>query len=162
MERSLSKIKDVDEKILNELDDKSLLQFCKTHQYSNEICSNEDFWRRRLFTKYGRVEKNKDRKWKDFYLMIAYYTNEFADQALKHASYRGIKNIDVIKFFILRDPSTENLNSALISAAAIGDKDLLDYLIYRGAKDTISAYMTASMNKKRALAKHLREKYGAM
>ena len=156
--RSLSKIKDVDEKILGNVDDRSLLQFCKSHQYGNEICNDENFWRRRLISKYGRAEKNEDRTWKDFYLLIAYYMNEYGDGALKQAAYRGIKNIDVIKFFILRDPTTYGLDDALVTAAEIGDVDLLDYLISRGAKGVFSAYMTATLNGKKAAARYLRNR----
>lgn len=77
MERSLSKIVDVDLKIMSDMDDRTLLEFCQTHKYSRELCNNELFWKKRLSRKYGIFNKNEDRTWKQFYLKIIYYLDKY-------------------------------------------------------------------------------------
>jgi hypothetical protein len=71
MERSFSKIKDVDLKILSELDDRSLFRTCSTNKYAYNLCFDEDFWRNRYRNKFGteeRVPKPEKRTWRNHYL----------------------------------------------------------------------------------------------
>jgi hypothetical protein len=90
MERSFSKIKDVDLKILSELDDKSLFQTCMTNKYINNICSNEDFWRNRYIKKFGleAIKYKPDEKtWKKHYLQVAIDLDRFTTEPLKFISH---------------------------------------------------------------------------
>lgn len=101
----LSQIKDVDLKILSELDDKDLFSFCKLNienKYVYKLCNDENFWRQRTFTKFGRVKKNDNRTWKEFYLQVVYYSDKYGqdlEDILKELSKKGMKNIDIISFF---------------------------------------------------------------
>jgi len=67
-----SKIKDVDLKILSELDDASLFKACSANRYLFRICNAEpSFWRNRYVKKYGEMAakyKPKDRSWKNHYM----------------------------------------------------------------------------------------------
>ena len=45
--------KDVDITILNLLEDKDLINMCKTNKYVNSICENDNFWRDRIIKKYN-------------------------------------------------------------------------------------------------------------
>ena len=140
MEKSLSKIKDVDKKILSELDDKSLLEFCKTGKYGNELCKDELFWKNRFISRFGRADKNEWRSWKDFYLNVVFYMDRYRNRALDRVSLKGMKNIDIINFFLVRGYS---VNQGLIAAAAGGHLDLVEYFVSRGANDYINGYIHA-------------------
>lgn len=60
--------KDIDYKIMMDLDDRSLLNFCQTDQYVSTLCKNDDFWRRRFQKKFGNVSKPSNQNWRNFYL----------------------------------------------------------------------------------------------
>jgi hypothetical protein len=152
MEKGLSKIKDVDKKILAELDDESLLSFCKTARYGNELCKDDLFWKNRFISRFGRAEKNPDRSWKDFYLNAVFWVNRYRNQALARLSMKGIRNIDLINFFLVRGYSP---NSGLVGAAAGGHKDLVEYFVSRGANDFINGYLNA---KTKELRDYFRDK----
>ncbi len=140
MERGLTRIKDVDKKILMELDDKSLLEFCKTGKYGNQLCKDEIFWKNRFINRFGRADKNQGKSWKDFYLNMVYYLDKYGKHALYHASLKGIKNLDLIKVLLLRE---YNVNDGLIAASREGHKNLVEFFVSRGATDLISAYLNA-------------------
>jgi hypothetical protein len=150
MEKSLSKIKDVDKKILSELDDQSLLEFCKSNKYGNELCKDELFWKQRFINRFGRADKNTDRSWKDFYLNVVFYMDKYRNQALARISMKGIRNIDIINFLLIRGYTA---NQGLIGASAGGHKDLVEYYVSRGANDFINGYLNAST---RELRDHFR------
>ena len=156
-DRSLSKIADVDKKILSELDDKSLLEFCKTNKYGYKLCNDELFWKIRFFQKFGRMDKNPDRSWKDFYLKIVYYLDKYKNinTALENISIKGMKNIDLIKVLLVRGA---DVNRGLVGAAIGGHKNLVDYFVSRGANDFINAYIGAKMAKQEELLDYFREK----
>lgn len=72
--------KDADLLILGNLDDRTLFQYCeigKYNEYVNRICNDEYFWMNRLLKTFGNVEKRKERTWKNFYLNLVYYNEEY-------------------------------------------------------------------------------------
>ena len=102
---TLSQIKDVDLKILSELDDNDLLSFCKLNvenKYVYKLCNDENFWRDRTLKKFGKVEKNENRSWKQLYLKIVYYKDKFnrAENILATLSTKGMKDLDLINYFL--------------------------------------------------------------
>jgi len=153
-DRSLSKITDVDKKIIYELDDKSLLEFCKTHKYGNRLCNDELFWKTRFFNKFGRADKNPDRSWKDFYLNIVFYTDKYKNNAIEKISMKGIKNLDLIKVLLVRGA---DLNKGLVGASMGGHRNLVDYYVSKGANDFINAYIVAKMSGQYDLLDYFRE-----
>ena len=82
-------VKDIDFKILEELDDSNLTNVCVVNTYLNDICKDETFWRNRLLNKYrfllGNAEniihnyKPKDILWKEYYVWLhgAIYGDQF-------------------------------------------------------------------------------------
>jgi hypothetical protein len=67
----LTGIKDVDLKILSELNDKDLFSFCLVDKHANRLCKDENFWRNRFFVRFGQnVDNKNNKKWRDFYLEI--------------------------------------------------------------------------------------------
>lgn len=152
MEKSLSQIKNVDHEILKYLDDRSLLEFCKTSQYGKQLCNDENFWKQKTFSKYGIFRKNQKRTWKDFYLLIVYYMDKYnsdIDTILFNLSKRGMKNIDLINFFLARGA---NPNAGLDGASRKGYKDLVEYFMSRGANNILIGYMNAILSNHQDLA----------
>lgn len=78
---SLTYIKDLNLKIMMELEDEDLLKICNTDQNArNNLCKNEDFWRNRFMKKYTKKDflykstfKPKRLSWKDYYLLEIVY-----------------------------------------------------------------------------------------
>jgi hypothetical protein len=136
--------KDVDLKILSNLDDKDLLNFCVSdpkNEYVKKLCSNEDFWRNRLLTNFPDFRKiNKERSWKDTYLALIYYLSKYKEvrQRLIRMSKKGMKNLDLIEYTILKDDEISlkvKAKYGMHGAANGGHKDLIDYFISKGADD---------------------------
>lgn len=140
MEKTLSQIKDVDQKILSELDDKSLFEFCITHKYGSTLCRDDLFWKKRFIIKYGHSNKNADRSWKNFYMNVIYYNDKYKGGALYELSKKGIKNFDLINFYLVRG---SDVNMGMLGAVTGGHKDLVEYYIERGANDFINGYLNA-------------------
>lgn len=129
MERSLTKIRDVDLKILSELDDRDLFNYCKTHKYGRELCNNEDFWRNRVESKFpgaGKI-KSTDRTWKNYYLKIVYYFNKYkyVDEAMFEAVRKN--EPDLVRFFVMEGASDWSHGMRL--AAYMGNRELVDFFI---------------------------------
>ena len=81
----LTGIKDVNLKILSELNDRDLLNYCTTDKYAYQICQNEDFWRNRLIRKYGDKvlnNKPKDISWKNYYMQIIIDLEKYRDDPM--------------------------------------------------------------------------------
>ena len=71
MERTFSKIPDVDAKILMNLNDKDLVSTCLTSKYANSICEKNSFWMNRYIKTFGQEaakHKPDQRPWKQYYL----------------------------------------------------------------------------------------------
>jgi len=68
---SFTGIKDLDYKIMEELDIRSLLNFCLTNTYISELCKNDMFWKRRFEQRigYGKF-KPTDMSWRKYYLKL--------------------------------------------------------------------------------------------
>ncbi len=67
--------KDVDRKILNELEDKDLVNLCQTNKKAHTLCNDQVFWMNRVFQKFGyvggdvlRTNKGTDRSWSEYYI----------------------------------------------------------------------------------------------
>jgi uncharacterized protein YuzE len=74
MNKGFTNIKDINMKILLDIDDKDLIKACLTNKYINSICNDDTFWRNRFFNKYGeegsKVIKPSDSTWKQHYLQV--------------------------------------------------------------------------------------------
>ncbi len=134
MEKSLTKIRDIDLKILSELDDRGLLSFCKVSKYANTLCYNEDFWRSRIIQNYPKAFefKSKDKTWRNYYLSIVMYLNKF--YSIHQAMYEATRNNkkDLINFFISR--GADDFLQGMRIAALKGNKDLVVLFISKAAE----------------------------
>lgn len=71
---SLSGIKDLDFKILAELDDRDLFSFCLADLKINELLKGDPhFWRNRFYSRFGPdLDKPVERSWRNHYLKVVY------------------------------------------------------------------------------------------
>jgi hypothetical protein len=67
--------RDTDFLIMEEMDDESLLNFCKVNLHTFTICNNDLFWEKRSKRNFEELSKLKpeNESWKRFYLNILYY-----------------------------------------------------------------------------------------
>ncbi len=67
--------KDVDRKILNNLEDEDLINICQVNKKAQSICNDQVFWMNRVFLRFGyvggdvlRANKGTDRTWSEYYI----------------------------------------------------------------------------------------------
>ena len=75
--KTLSNVKDVDLKILSELNDKDLFSFCIVNKYANKLCKDEHFWMNRFLNRFGEPHKPDYMSWRKYYLQVVKDINEF-------------------------------------------------------------------------------------
>jgi len=135
IERSLTRIKDIDLKILQNLDDKSLLNFSQTSKYGNNLYQNENFWRNRIQIRYMKALEFKlsRRNWKNYYLNIVYYMNKLKDnnERMYLAAKKGEK--DLVDFFISK--GANNFSIGMEKAAFGGHLELVKYFIFKSSEE---------------------------
>lgn len=74
MKMLLTGVKDLDMKILNELEDVDLINVCQTNKTANEICRDQNFWLNRIMIKFSEVPLDvlnnykDDRSWSEYYI----------------------------------------------------------------------------------------------
>ena len=83
MEKGFTGIKDVDLKILMELDDRDLIQTCATNRELRRICNvDQSFWRNRYVKQYGEEAtkyKPEGRSWKNHYMQTYIDLHKFSN-----------------------------------------------------------------------------------
>ena len=147
--QNLTGNKDVDMKILNELNDVDLYNFCLTSKKSN--VSNEAFWMYRTREKYPDVVKyfkdyslidvlnieilniniKRVYKWKDLYLQTNYYVKKMKENNFDYT------NGDPKIYYILLTQNTHD-HLRIKWAATLGYIDLLEHFNY-------SSFMSSSL-----------------
>ncbi len=68
--------KDVDMKILNELEDIDLVNACRVNKQADEICNNQVFWMNRVFQRFSYVPGDVLRKYKGNRSWSEYYIKD--------------------------------------------------------------------------------------
>ena len=70
----LTGIKDLDYVILNELEDRDLVNICQVNKEASKLCDDQTFWLNRIVTKFPNVlsevlvKNKKGRSWADYYI----------------------------------------------------------------------------------------------
>ena len=110
-------IKDVDLKILMDLDDKSLFKTCTVDRYTKRICNDEHFWRNRLYSRFGKKAidiKPIDRTWKNHYLQIVIDLDRFVKIPINFLDIIAWDKEGIEKsfFFDFENPKVVPLNEA--------------------------------------------------
>ena len=93
--------KDLAHKIMEDLDDRSLLEYCLVNRYTSRACADQAFWRRRFVKKYGEmaaqysssqnsghgVYKPEGRSWRNHYLQVVIDLDKFSDDPVGFLRY---------------------------------------------------------------------------
>jgi hypothetical protein len=162
IERSLTKIVDVDLKILSELDDRSLLTFCTVSKYGRELCRNESLWEKRINSKYpdSLLFKQTGSTWREYYLKITYYLDKYNEdlyRAFREAAKRGDR--DIISLLIKRGiKGVKSWNEGLAGATEGGRIGLIKFFIKKGADDWNEGMISAAYAGNEELVKYFIEK----
>ncbi|GAG85778.1 unnamed protein product [marine sediment metagenome] len=154
----LTRYKDVDlYEILMNLDDESLLNFCKSavkQEYEKSLCADETFWKLRMKNYYPSYYHLNNQSWKDFYLKMVYYLSKLEElsgipyisseyklyinsqksmlnMAMNYASDSG--QMDIVELMVKK--GADNYNLAIIYAAEAGYMDIINYFIEKGANN---------------------------
>ena len=67
--KGLTGVKDLDLKILSEVNDRDLFSFCLVNKQINQICKDEHFWRNRFLSRFGQFKKPTNVSWRKQYLI---------------------------------------------------------------------------------------------
>ncbi len=131
--------KDVDRKILNELDDKDLVNVCQTNKKANSLCNDQVFWMNRVFQRFEYVggdilRKSKgDRDWSEYYIQDLRKINPSnAGKYLYNSSKNGRLDHVIISSKNGADIHIWN-DQTLRLASKNGHLDVVKYLVGEGA-----------------------------
>ena len=123
--------KDLAHKIMEDLDDRSLLEYCLVNKHTNRACADQEFWHRRFLKKYGEmaaqysssqnsghgVYKPEGRSWKNHYLQVVIDLDMFSENPEKFLKYigwnrRGIEH----STYMTVGPDNRTIHTPLIQA----------------------------------------------
>lgn len=106
-----------------QMDDKTLLNFCKSGSQGKKLCGNESFWRARTIKKYGPSQKRDQETWKNYYMRKVFRRAQAYNQELYDASRRGDKE-EVSRLIQLgADPQY-----ALDGALYVDNQELVEFI----------------------------------
>ncbi len=131
--------KDVDRKILNELEDEDLVRACQTNMKAKLLCNDQVFWMNRVFNRFGYVggdilRTNKgNRNWSEYYIQdLRKIDKTYADIYLVSGALNNRMDYVIIALKNGADVHTNN-GQALRWVSANGYLELVKYLVSQGA-----------------------------
>jgi Ankyrin repeats (3 copies) len=118
--------------LARKMDDETLLTFCKTDKYFNsKICSDDNFWKRRMNEKYPFLIDFKKGTWKQFYLKMSYYIAKLEEGfGIPYIPSKGYNPEIFYKEYRNRKYI---FNDAMIYAAKGGHMEIVKLMIEKGA-----------------------------
>ena len=136
--------KNLDFKILNELEDKDLVSVYQTNHQVNELCNNQTFWLNRILNKFPYLgvdvlkQYKQERSWSQYYIEdLRQVTPTNAQIKLIAGSRKGRLDLVIIavdKGADIRAGSYRtNTASAVIGASGYGHLEVVQYLVSQGA-----------------------------
>ncbi len=156
--------KDVDRKILNNLEDKDLVNLCQTNKKANSLCNDQVFWMNRVFQKFGYVggeilrQNKKDRTWSEYYIQdLRKINKDNGQEYLNSGSRNGRLDLVIIA---LKNGTDIHRNSewVLRLASEYGHLKIVKYLVSQGADIHANddyALIPASRNGQLEIVKYL-------
>jgi Ankyrin repeats (3 copies) len=115
------------------MDDKTLLSFCKTDKYFNlKICNDDGFWKRRMEEKYPLLIDFKEKKetWKQFYIKMTYYISKLEEEF--EIPYVPTKGYNPEEFYTVHKNIKNIFGIAMIWAAEGGHMEIVKLMIEKG------------------------------
>ncbi len=131
--------KDVDRKILNNLEDKDLVKFCSVDKKANSLCNDQVFWMNRVFNRFGYVGGNILRKykgnrdWSEYYIQDLRKINKSNSQKYLIGGSEEGKLDQVIISLKLGADIHDHHDHALRMASGNGHIEVVKYLVKNGA-----------------------------
>ena len=118
-------LKELDILVLENLDDKDLVSYCKTNKAANRVCQDQSFWYNRLRLKFPQIDLEimaevKSGNWSDIYIQMV----QFVRSISQNKDIRRNKD-EIISF--------RNKEEALVRASQYGHLDIVKYLVEEGA-----------------------------
>lgn len=131
--------RNIDMKILNELEDEDLVRICSVNKKADKICKDQIFWMNRILLKFPEVplnvlKKNKgNRTWSEYYINDLRILNKpNAYQYLYFGSMYGRLDHVIIAIDLGADIH-HNHNDPVRMASLNGRLEVVKYLTERGA-----------------------------
>ena len=135
----LTGIKDLDYKILNQLEDKDLVNICQTNKEAKTICDDQTFWLNRIVTRFPSVpseiflKNKKGRSWADYYIKDLRLLNSMEpNKVLEEGARRGREEWVIIALNTGADVHAKN-DLALRLASLYGHPEVVITLLKAGA-----------------------------
>ncbi len=131
--------KDVDRKILNNLEDKDLVNVCQTNKKANSLCNDQVFWMNRVFQKFGYVggdvlrQNKKERSWSEYYIQDLRKINK---TNAYHNLWKESRNgrLDLVIIALKNEGNNHTkYDLALKWATECGHLEMVKYLVSQGA-----------------------------
>ena len=131
MKSTLTKYKDTDLLVFQQLDDKSLLSMCLVDKSANKLCKNEYFWQNRFVNKFGSgiADKPADKTWRIYYLQTIKILDENKDlnKLLIESAENG--KLDLVKISLSNGADIHTLDDrALRYSSENGHIEVVKYL----------------------------------
>ena len=125
---------DINMKILNLLSDKDLPNLCLVSNKANHICSCDDFWQRRVFTKFPYLDHKTVQNNKKYKTWVQYYVSDLSKvKYLSISQYVIKRRLDLVMVATNQIQSGFNLTHSLVTACEHGYIEIVIYLIDQGA-----------------------------
>ena len=131
--------KNLDFKILNELDDVDLVNLCQTNHQANELCNNQTFWFNMILNRFPYLDLNilkqykQERSWSQYYIEdLRQVTPTNAQNKLERSSENG--RLDLIIIAVNKGPDIRANNDIAVRwASQDGHLEVVKYLVSQGA-----------------------------
>ncbi len=138
--RGLTENKDVDRKILDELNDADFIKMCVVNKHYYENICNEEYFRIRTYNKYPETipYKSENTSWKDYFLSIVnhIYLLQKDYKTTYQAKYKNPKLLYNFKKYSLSKSGLQKMQrDALFYAITYSDLEFVKYIIENGFLD---------------------------
>ena len=142
---------ELDRMILSNLEDKDLINYCRTNKAMNKICNDQTFWFNRLVSRFPQIDlkvmaKVKEGSWSDVYIQMVQFV-----RSVSQADWLSKKGKEVVISF-------QDKNRALRWASRYGYLGIVKYLVENGANihaENDHALLWASANGQLEVVKYL-------
>lgn len=141
----LTPIKDLDFKILLQLDDKSLVNYCITNKKANEFCQDERFWEQLVISRFPYIDRKilnryrNHRSWSNYYINDLRKINKAVDRDLEIYLIEGVAE-NRLDHVIIAIHNGVNIHAddgyPIVGAIERDNFEMVKYLVENGASVT--------------------------